>query len=370
MRPTPISARQSPPCCGPVVARARRSTRLGDNPRHANLLDINHRAIVSAGGPCSRASRLSKLASGWLGVVAICLTLDVLHGAQVPASATGPRLVVEGPDSLAGLGIQLGRLNPSRLGGLMTLVGLSEPGPPIRVLLLPDNSSAASKIPEWVVGYASPDRHRVTLIPGRIGTYPFHSVETVLYHEVAHVLIDRAAHGARLPRWFNEGLASIAEPNWGLEDRTRLAWELLARGTLTATELEQLFLRDRSSVVRAYVLSHALLRDLRDRSGWSAPSRILTRVSHGEPFELAVFNVTHLTVEELFERFWNSPPVLERWIRLLGHPASLWGLITTLALVAVSRHRRRRAERRARWTREEEAEDRAWEEHQRHHRVH
>ncbi len=317
------------------------------------------------------ARRLAALAAGWrVALVFIVLAVELLYGAQPPAFPSGPRLIVEGPEALAGVATQLARLSPGRLGDVMTLVGLSDPGPPIRVSLIREDSSAATEIPAWVVGYASPGRHTVTLIPGRIGTYPFQSVETVLYHEVAHVLVHRAAHGARLPRWFDEGLASLAEPNWGLEDSTRLGWELLSHGNRTATEVEQLFGRDRTSVTRAYVLSHAVLRDLRDHDGWFAPSRILARVARGEPFALAVFNVTHLTVEELFERFWNRPTLVERWIRIIGHPVSLLGFITTLALLAVSRHRRRRAERRARWKREEEAEDRAWEEHQRHYRRH
>jgi hypothetical protein len=53
-------------------------------------------------------------------------------------------------------------------------------------------------------------------------------LEAVLCHEVAHILIARAADGRAVPRWFNEGLAVVAERAWHFEDRWQLASALVS----------------------------------------------------------------------------------------------------------------------------------------------
>lgn len=303
-------------------------------------------------------------------IAAGILFLGALLGAQSSRVSSAPSLVIQRPDRLAGIARDLGTVDRNHLDDIARLVGLETPGPPILVILRADDSLTSRTTPKWVAGFASPEHDAVTLLTDRIGAYPFRSLENVLYHEVAHVLLHRATRGARLPRWFDEGLASVAERTWGLEERGRLTWALLSNSARTATDLEGLFSGDRTSVSRAYVLSHAVLRQIMEYHGHSALSRMLGRVRQGEPFELALFNVTGLTVQGVFERFWDRPSFVERWVPIVGHPLTLWGLITTLALLAGWRLRRQRAERRLRWEREEQAEELAWEQHRRRYGVH
>ena len=306
------------------------------------------------------------------GAILLCSALVLLaasrttHGQPVRA----PSLVVDAPDRLAGVAAQARSFDLDQLASVMTLTGLREPGPPIQVVLSPEDSTIASETPAWVAGFAVSAQNLVVLFPERIGSYPHGSLESVLYHEVAHVLTGRAAKGAPVPRWFNEGLASAAERTWGLEDSTRFAWELLFGGPLTATELESLFTQERHEVARAYVLSDALVRDILERYGAGTAARILDRMGNGESFDLALFSTTGSTVEDVFAGFWGRHAVWERWIAFLGNPFTLWSFVTWLALVAIWRHRRRRQERQVQWENEERAEDQAWEEHRHKYRLH
>ena len=284
--------------------------------------------------------------------------------AAVRAQSLGSiELVVDAPAELESVASHVRNFDTTRLAGVMRLTGIQDTERPIRMVLMPEQSATARDTPVWVAGFADSAHDLVVLFPSRIGSYPYGTLEGVVYHEVAHVLINRAANGRRVPRWFNEGLASAAEQTWGLEDRSRFTWELLVRRTLTVTQLETLFGQGRRDAARAYVLSEALVRDILQRHGSRTAARLLRRMGDGTSFEAALYATTGLTISEHLRLFWDRHAVWKRWIALAGRPFTLWSFATFLALVAIWRHRHRRFERRQRWEMEERAEDQAWDEH-------
>ena len=303
-------------------------------------------------------------------LIVTVILLSVAGPAVTVQPALPLQIVVDAPEPLQSVAEHVRRFDVTRLDGVMRLMGMRDPGPPVRVVLLPEDSPTAREVPRWVAGFAEPSADVLVLFPARIGTYPYRSIERVLYHEVAHLLTSRVTNGAHVPRWFNEGLASAAERTWGLEDRTRFAWELVAGGPVTATQLEEMFGQGRPEVARAYVLSDALVRDILERHGPSTAARLLSQMREGSSFDIALYGATGLTTAEHVAAFWNRSAIWERWIAFLGHPLTLWGFVTLLALLAIWQHRRRRAERQLRWELEERTEDREWEEHRRRYRVH
>ena len=302
----------------------------------------------------------------------VSLTLVVLLCTAAPDAGQPefPALIVEAPESLSGVAGRVQDFDRSRLAGIMALTGLRTAGAPIRVILLAADSNMAERTPPWVAGFADPTRDLIVLFPARIGSYPYDSLEKVVHHEVAHVLTSRAAGGGRIPRWFDEGLASAAESNWGLDDRSRFAWEAVVGGRVTIAELEGLFKKGRREVARAYILADALVRDLLARHGSDGAAGVLARMASGEPFEQALYRVTGSTSNGAVDLFWTRHLTWERWITILGRPFTLWSVMTLLALVAIWIHRRRRAEKRRQWEAEEQAEEQAWEEHRRRYRIH
>ena len=290
--------------------------------------------------------------------------------AGAAAASQLPVLEVEAPESMAAMAARARGFDTRALASVMVLTGLADAGAPIRVRLVPEQAELARATPAWVAGFADASRDLVVLFPQRIGSYPYGSLETVLQHEVAHVLTARAAGGRRVPRWFNEGLASAAERTWGLGARSRFAWEVVAGGRLTATQIEGLFARERRDVARAYVLSDALVRYLLERHGPRAPARILSVMAQGAPFEIALYAATGASVDAVVAGFWARHDVWKSWVSFAGQPFVQWSLITLLALAAIWRHRRRRRERRLQWELEERAEEQAWEEHRRRYRLH
>ncbi len=264
-------------------------------------------------------------------------------------------LTVEAPPALESLAERLRSLDPVQIEGAARLVGLDDPGPPIRVILAQEGSAEAVHVPPWVAGYARPERGELVLLPARSPRFPDSSLEDLLRHEVAHVLVGRASGQQPLPRWFHEGVALIAGLAWGLEEQTRLASVLLRGGQVPLSEVDRRFGGSEAEVRSAYTLAGAFVRDLLRQHGREVVGAILSGVAAGLPFEEAFARATGTTLAAAEATFWERQTFWYRWVPFLSSSVVLWILITLLALWAIRRRRRRDAARLAAWEVEEEA---------------
>lgn len=297
--------------------------------------------------PCRVTSRLavSRAIARGVRVLAALLCL-----AAPPAMAQAPpSLVIDAPPELAAARARLDSFDLAPLSGIASLVGLDAPGPPIHVILAGDDSDIAREVSPDIAGFAIGDQGLVVLFPSRSPAYPHDTLEDVLRHEVAHVLISRAAGGRPVPRWFHEGFAVVVERPWGLEDRSRLAVELMFGPRLTLAQIDALFAGNHSAQARAYSLSAAVTRDLMTSYGQTAPASILRRLKNGDSFDQAVAGVAGRSVALIETEFWDHQRTWTLWIPLATSGSVLWLGVMALAALAVRRRRQRSAEIRREW---------------------
>ena len=265
-----------------------------------------------------------------------------------------PQLAIEAPEQLAAARIRLESFDTGRLRGVMQLVGLDAAGDSIRVVMEPEGSPLARQAPPPIAGFASLDENRIVLFPARSPAYPHDTLEDVLHHEVAHILISRAAGGMPVPRWFHEGLAVLAERTWGFEDDARLLRELVLVSPISLNRLDALFAADGASPARAYTLAAAFVRDINGRHGGHAAARILRRVAAGDTFERAFAQATGESVAEAEITFWSSHRFWTAIGPFLTTQTALWMIVTIVGIFAIIRRRQQRAAQRARWEDERE----------------
>ena len=285
----------------------------------------------------------------------MALAVASLAGPQGPGEVTGrqgaplaPRIDLRAPAEMAPQAERLARFDTARLVAVMRLVGLDEAGPPIPVFLAPEDGLLAQQTPAWVAGFATGTE--VVLFPARAPSYPHDSLQELLQHEVAHVLIGRAAGGRRVPRWFHEGVALAAERTWSLGDRTHFALDVAFGGTVSAASIDRLFQAGAGPAARAYRLSGMLVQDLLKVHGPDLPARVLTGMRRGLAFDAAFEAAAGTSVDEATDAFWRRR-LWVTWLPWLTSPAALWTLVTLLALAAFAAVRWRRARRR--WDDEE-----------------
>jgi hypothetical protein len=272
-------------------------------------------------------------------------------------SPAGPWLIVAAPPALAGVAARVRAVPPGAFAAETRLMGLADPGPPIRVQLVPEGSPAARSVPRWIAGYALGAAAQVVLFPARAPSYPDSSLDDLLRHEVAHVLAARAAGGRHLPRWFDEGLAMIAgndASRGGIDDGARLTLAMLLDRDLPLAGLDSRFAGSERQVAAAYAVSGAFVRDLVQRHGAQAPGIILAAVREGDDFPAAYLAATGTPLAAA-EAAFRDRHSLQRWLPLVTSSTVLWLGITALALYAMALRRRRDEARRVAWDEEEGA---------------
>jgi hypothetical protein len=287
--------------------------------------------------------------------------IAVLWLAAVPTDVTirppdAPALLFQSLDARPADEPRLERLDRGQLRSIVHLVGLDDAGPPIRVALAPEDSEIARATSPWIAGFARGASGTIVLFPARSPHYPHDSLEAVLRHEVAHVLIARAARNQSVPRWFDEGLAVVAERAWQFEDRWQLVWASVSADRPRMDQVNAVFASGSQAVGGAYALASAFVRHIIEMHGAETPARILGEVANGFPFEVAFARATGRSLAEAERSFDAELTSWTRRLPVLTSPVVLWMIVTLLALAAIGISRRRRAERRQRWA-EEDAPD-------------
>jgi len=304
---------------------------------------------VGDGDPAARASHANRvLATIRAAATGVPIVRVALLGALVafPVSVGGWDLTVDAPPSLAGAASRLEGVDPEALDAVLRRAGLTLPTV-VRVTLIAEESPVARATPAWIVARAFGSGN-VLILPGRVASYPYDSLESVFRHEVAHLALSARAGGRPLPRWFHEGVAVSIETGWGVADSVRLL--LAAAAGPAIADLTRLFQsEERPHTAEAYRLATALVEDLRRRHGAAVPGAIAARVAGGVPFARAFALETGETPDQASAEAWATYRTLATWLPFLTSGTAVWALILALAFVAYVFRLRQRARRRDQW---------------------
>lgn len=261
-------------------------------------------------------------------------------------------LKVEAPPALAGVAARVESIDQGGLARALAAAGLDLPAA-VRLILVADDHPVAASTPAWVVGQAF-GIDTIVIYPQRIGSYPYGSLESVVLHEFAHLALNLRAGGGDLPRWFHEGVAVSIESGWGIGSQARLLWA--AQHDPAIDDVAMLFASGAvPDTTTAYLLSAALIEDVRRRHGLAVPGAIAARVAGGDRFDVAFARETGETVGEAAAQAWRVYRGL-RWLPILTSASGVWGAILALAAIAFVVRLRRRRQRRRDWDAAERAD--------------
>lgn len=281
--------------------------------------------------------------------LAVAATVALLLTAVAGFAGLAPKLVITAPQELAAAAERVRAVGESDFAAIARLTGIIGFARPIEVVLVSDRAPLAQRTPQWIAGYAEGARRRIVLFPDRVPSYPDGNLANLVRHEVAHVAIDEAAGGNAVPRWFHEGLATVAAREWGLEDRARYALAVVGRRERSTADLDRDFVEGGARVARAYALSSAFVRDLIREHGPDVTAAILAEVAVGHRFPDAFRRATGDSLRHAEHVFFGARAFWTTWVPFLTSSVFLWFAITSLALLAFRARSRRSAAIRARW---------------------
>tara|TARA_B100001971_G_C18206852_1_gene548171 strand:+ start:534 stop:1433 length:900 start_codon:yes stop_codon:yes gene_type:complete len=272
-------------------------------------------------------------------------------------AANPPHLIFEAPESLQPIVKRLNNMGWPHYSYAMKLAGLDYPGPAILVYVVPETSQLGAQLPPWVSGFANGEASTIVLLAERVHSYPARAIEDLLVHEVAHILNHRAARGREIPRWFDEGIATIAARTWDIEDRARLLWAVGERDEFSLERVNMFFRGNAPTARRGYALSAGFVRDIIQEYGQDTPRRILALVAQDVPFPIAFRQVVSLLPHQAAEAFIDRQSVWLRWVPFVTSDFMIWIGISTLAFVAFGMHVRRLKIRRRQQAEEEDQDN-------------
>lgn len=213
------------------------------------------------------------------------------------------------------------------------------------------------KTPTWADGTAWPHRGWIYLRRPELRGATTETLETVLDHEIVHVLLGRAFGPQKVPRWLQEGMAQLLAGEYTAETTHTLAKGTLGNSLLSLHELARGFPKDPVRAQLAYAQSADFVAWIRNRHGKTAIHTLIQELAAGEDFPVAIRLATGQEVDDI-DQAWRS--------RLQESPFQLsplfsegvwWGLGALLVPLAWFAVRRRNKVKISRWKREEVLED-------------
>jgi hypothetical protein len=212
----------------------------------------------------------------------------------------------------------------------------------------------ASGMPRWVAGVANSAGGEIMIARHGPSGSPT-DLEALLRHEMTHVALHRATNGAKVPRWFNEGLAESLEGNVDLGRVETLANLVFGRGVPSLERMEAQFREtDDEEASAAYASARDLVNFLRYYDGQGVALRqLLTQLRLGNDFDTAVERAYGRSPAALVEEWRDGLPARYFWFPLVAGGGIPMGLVMPLMLAAWVRRRR---ERMAGWARLEAEE--------------
>jgi len=242
---------------------------------------------------------------------------------------------------------------------LAEALGVPVPGG-LRVTVAPSEVAfrdlQPGKPPGWADGTAWPSSGEIFLKSPRIRYGTATPLDTVLDHELVHVLLGDAFGDRPVPSWLQEGTAKVLAREYTPQMTDALAGAVLGRSLLSLQELTGGFPAEPGRAQLAYAQSADLIAFLRNRYGPEALPKLVGRMARGEDVETAMRAVTGLPPLAL-EAAWRARLLASPiWLRALVRPELWMGLGGLAFLIGGSFRLRRNRARLARWEEQEDME--------------
>lgn len=146
-----------------------------------------------------------------------------------------------------------------------TFPGLPRPTRRVTIAIAPDarrfREWIGPSVPEWGAAVAFPAEQRVVL-QGRDAPSSAGDPLVVLRHELAHLALHEALAPAEIPRWFDEGYASVAAGETGRDEFLALQLALATRRGVSFAALDSAFAGGAAQAGTAYALAARAVQEL------------------------------------------------------------------------------------------------------------
>ncbi len=217
------------------------------------------------------------------------------------------------------------------------------------------NRLTRGRVPHWAGGVAYPERWRVVIkAPLFFGQGV--PLKVLAAHEVAHLLIHKAAGYNHLPRWMDEGLAQVLAGESRHGSLRRISRAAAGDRLMGLPRVDMVLGFSAPEADLAYAEARSAVARLVNQFGWEGVRRILTGVRQDLEFSDAFHKATGVEYEAWQVEWIEYASAHYRWVALLEIDNLIWIFIVLLAATAVTAAYIRRRRQFRRWREEEESD--------------
>ncbi len=269
-------------------------------------------------------------------------------GDELPRRTVHGALVFHHTEGMEALAADLAAAVQDTVRDMSVELGEAARGP-VSVFLAADRAALERaapvpiRMPPWAAGMALPRQGVILLFVG--GGRPIDEMQKTFLHEYAHVGLHRAAPGARLPRWFQEGYAMYRAGEWNFQRSAALGRGVLSGRLYSLEALTERFPGEGDDVELAYAQSIDFVGFLLSRYGAPAFASALLRLARGEPFLSGLEEAYDKPLLVLEDEWRADLKSRFTWFSVLATTSVVW--IAGSLLFVLAYLRRRRARRRA-----------------------
>jgi hypothetical protein len=162
------------------------------------------------------------------------------------------------------MAIEVEKIACSSIGAIAEGIGL-EKVTPAAFIIAPDTPAFrrlhGGRLPEWGEAFGDSRRMIIGIDASRVllSNRPF---ETVVRHELSHLLLAQRTARAWCPSWFVEGIAMRQSREWTLGDQWRLALTVARDDVPRLEDLQGRFPKSAGKAAIAYRISYAAVEEL------------------------------------------------------------------------------------------------------------
>lgn len=178
---------------------------------------------------------------------------------------------------------------------------------------------------------------------------------SLLRHEMAHLVLGEAesANHTRLPRWFQEGLATYVAGEMTLPRLFHLGWAQVSGTAPTFAELEFSFPEQPALAEAAYARSYLFIRFLTKEYGDDSIAQLLESSLELGGIRAGARATFGLSLAQIMQEFDRYAKFRATWLPAISSTASLWGFITLLFLFSTYRKKVATSRKLQQWDEEE-----------------
>lgn len=165
----------------------------------------------------------------------------------------------------------------------------------IRVVIATDldsfNRALGSEFPDWGAA-AAVKRKRLIVIKSPTHFRVGKSLDELLGHELGHLVLDKAAGGRWLPRWFEEGFCQLISGEWRFSQDILITRAVWGSGLIPLTALEDVNRFGGAKAALAYAESYLAVSSLAKEMGSDFFAEFLNDYKDHDNIYKAFFNST------------------------------------------------------------------------------